>query len=135
MPYEKAGLWVCEFLVSPENVKRAVALIRAEVKRIVEKGVTQEELDNAKRYLKGYYVLEFDKNEKIVTLMSGLHQHGLSHDYPQKRDALIDALTLEEVNAAAKVLFSDEAGTVTAVVSPKPDISGFAVQKKDELRF
>ncbi len=127
--------WEVYFATPTDKAELALRAVNTEIQKIAETGVTEKELADTKRYLKGVYALEFDRNNKIADLMQALYTLGLSSRYPQERDALIDALSVDAVNRAAKKYFSPDSAQVISVISSDPKIPGFAVQKKDALRF
>jgi zinc protease len=89
-----------------------------EIRRIAEDGPTQQELDEAKSYLKGSQMLALDTSSKLA---SGLLQYQLDKlpiDYIEKRNAIVDAVTLDDARKAAKRLWSQ--GLLTAIVGRAP---------------
>jgi zinc protease len=76
--------------------------IKAEMTAMAERGVTAEELADAKAYLMGSYPLSFDSNAKIAGQMMGVRQRNRGVDYFDRRNGLIDAVTLDQVNRVAK---------------------------------
>ncbi|MCA8898100.1 MAG: insulinase family protein [Hyphomonas sp.] len=76
--------------------------IKAEMEDFVANGVTEEELDAAKAYLTGSYALGFDSNAKIAGQMMGVRQEDLGIDYFDTRNAMVNAVTLDDVNRVAK---------------------------------
>jgi zinc protease len=70
--------------------------------KFVEGGVTEQELADAKAYLTGSYPLGFDSNAKIASQMMGVRQENLGVDYFDRRNALVTAVTLDDVNRVAK---------------------------------
>jgi zinc protease len=85
-----------------------------EVRRIAEEGPTQQELDEAKSYLKGSRMLSLDTSGKLA---GALLQYQLDHlpiDYIERRNALVDAVTLEDARKAAQRLWGH--GLLTVVV-------------------
>lgn len=117
-PWDRAGVYIAGVASDNAKIAKAVEVIRAEWARMAEDGVTQEELDNAKRYLTGAYPLRFDSNGKIAGQLAGLMADGYTPDYIEKRNALIEAVTLEDVNRAAKRLLKPEELHVTVVGRP-----------------
>ena len=67
-------------------------------------GPTQEELDKAKAYLKGSYALAFDTSGKIAGQLVQIQLDKLGIDYPERRNAMIDAVTLDDAKRVAKRL-------------------------------
>ena len=84
-----------------ESAGEFIENIRIEMQKFVEGGVTEQELADAKAYLIGSYPLGFDSNAKIASQMMSVRQENLGVDYFDRRNALIEAVTIEEVNAAA----------------------------------
>jgi zinc protease len=92
--------------------------IEKEVRRIAEEGPTQHELDEAKSYLKGSQMLALDTSSKLA---SGLLQYQLDKlpiDYIEKRNAIVDAVTLDDAKKAAKRLWGQ--GLLTVIVGRAP---------------
>lgn len=102
-----------------DKMDEALQLIREEWTRVAEHGITQAELDAAKRYLTGSYALRFNGNARIAGGLVGLQRADLPITYPVERNALIDALTLKEVNAVARRLLTPDALRVVIVGRPE----------------
>jgi zinc protease len=83
-----------------------------------EEGVTAEELDDAKRYLTGSFALRFDSNAKIAGYLVFVQREGLGLDYFDRRNDLIRAVTVEDVNRVAKRLLRPGALSVVVVGQP-----------------
>ena len=95
--------------------------IETEIRRIAEEGPTQQELDEAKSYLKGSQMLALDTSSKLA---QGLLQYQLDKlpiDYIEKRNAIVDAVTLDDAKAAAKRLWSQ--GLLTVIVGRAPQVA------------
>ena len=92
------------FATGVATAGEAVEVLRAEWARMAETGITAEELATAKRYLTGSYPLRFDGNGAIAGIMVGMQGLGLSPDYPQRRNALVEAVGLEDVARVAERL-------------------------------
>lgn len=91
------------------NVEQVIELLRAEWERMANDGVTQEELERIQTYLTGAYPLRFDGNSSIASIMASMQYQGFDIDYVNIRNALIEDLTLEEVNSVAQQLYDPEA--------------------------
>jgi zinc protease len=83
----------------------AIAIIAAEAKRMADEGPTAEELAKAKSYIKGSYALTLDTSSKIAAQLVQIQTDKLGIDYIQRRDAMIDAVTLEDARRVAKRLY------------------------------
>jgi len=84
-----------------ESVGEFIAGLRGEMTKLIEAGVTQQELSDAKAYLIGSYPLSFDSNAKIASQMMSVRQEDLGIDYFDRRNSLIGSVTLEDVNRVA----------------------------------
>lgn len=91
-----------------------LSIIEREAKRMAEEGPTQEELDKAKAYLKGSYALGFDTSTKIAGQLVQIQLDKLGIDHPERRNALLDAVTLADAKRVAKRLLDTK--TLTLVV-------------------
>jgi zinc protease len=97
-----------------DRAGETVDAVTREVRRIAEEGPTQQELDEAKSYLKGSRMLSLDTSAKLA---GALLQYQLDHlpiDYIERRNALVDAVTLEDARKAAQRLWGH--GLLTVVV-------------------
>jgi zinc protease len=71
--------------------------------------VTAQELAEAKKYIIGAYAINsLDSSSSIASTLVGLQTDGLGIDYIQRRVDLINKVTLDEVQAAARKLLSAE---------------------------
>ena len=97
-----------------DRAGETVEAVAREVRRIAEEGPTQQELDEAKSYLKGSRMLSLDTSAKLA---GALLQYQLDHlpiDYIERRNAFVDAVTLEDARRAARRLWGN--GLLTVVV-------------------
>lgn len=104
---------------SNETVAQAIDLIRAEWERMAEKGVTEQELRNAKTYLTGEYPLRFDGNGKIASILANMQLAGFPMDYPNTRNDMVEAVTAEDVQKVAKRLL--DAANLRFVLVGRPE--------------
>jgi len=95
-----------------DKAGETLAIIDEETRRMAAEGPTQAELDKAKAYLKGSYALGFDTSAKIAGQLVQIQLDKLGIDYPERRNALIDAVTLSEAKRVAKRLLEIKALTV-----------------------
>ncbi len=85
-----------------KNTNQALFEILKELKKIIEQGVSQTELSEAKAYLTGSFPLRMDTNGKMVRLLSAMELYGLGLDFPEKYTKLINQVTAEEVLRVAR---------------------------------
>ena len=95
----------------------AVAIIEKEIKRMAEDGPTADELAEAKAFLKGTYALSLDSSSKIAAQLSQIQIDNLGIDYIQRRDKLIDAVSIADARRVAKRLYG---GGILVTIAGKP---------------
>lgn len=92
-------------------------VIRDVLKGMAEEGPTEAELAAAKKYLIGAYALNnLDTSSSIASTLLEIQMSRLGIDYVQRREGLINAVTLDEVKAAASRLLAAEPAVL--VVGP-----------------
>ncbi|MFO1236170.1 MAG: hypothetical protein U1F24_03960 [Alphaproteobacteria bacterium] len=85
-------------------MKDTIDITKAEIVKMRDGGVTDEELADAKAYLTGSYALGFDSNAKIADRLLGLYLAGFDTGYVNRRNSEIEAVTKDQVTAVAKRL-------------------------------
>jgi zinc protease len=118
-PMDHVGLYVGSLGTRNEKAGGALAVVKETLKKMADEGPTQTELDDVKTYLTGSYALRFDTDDKIAGQLLGLQQQNLGIDYINKRNAWIEAVTLDQVKAQAKRLVDSEHLIVTVVGKPE----------------
>ena len=118
-PLDRAGLYVGVLQTRNESAGDALKLVREVLANMAEKGPTQQELDEAKTFLTGSYALRFTSNGAIASQLLGLQQENLGIDYVNRRNALIEAVTLDQVKAQAKRLLHPDRLIVSIVGKPQ----------------
>ena len=81
-------------------------IITDEWRRFADKGATAEELETARSYLLASYNLRFDSVAGLADMLAAMQKYNLGLDFLQKRNDYVNAVTLEEVNAAAARYYS-----------------------------
>jgi zinc protease len=117
-PLRRTGLYAGMLQTSNASAGEALALVKEVLAKMAAEGPTQTELDEAKTYLTGSYALRFSGNPAIAGQLLGLQQQGLAIDYVLKRNAMVEAVTLDQVKAQAKRLLHPDRLIVTVVGRP-----------------
>lgn len=115
---DQAQMWQGAVASANERVAESVEVIRAEWQRLLDEGVTAQELQDAKTYLTGAYPLRFDGNQPIANIIVAMQMEGLPVDYITTRNAQVEAVTLEDVNRVAKRLIRPDQLTFVVVGQP-----------------
>jgi len=104
---------------SNEHAAEALSIIRAQLKRMAENGPTEQELKDAKAYLTGSLMLELTSTGDIAGVLNGLQRDDMDAEYINRRNAMLNAITLADVRRVAKRLLKTD--QLTTVLVGKPD--------------
>jgi zinc protease len=104
-----------------ERAGETIELIEQQIRRLTESGPTDEELAQAKSYLKGSYALGFDTSAKIAGQLVQIQLDELGIDYIDRRNSLIDAVSIDDVRRVAKRLL--DSGLLVTVVGKSQGIT------------
>ncbi|TGQ73279.1 insulinase family protein [Mesorhizobium sp. M00.F.Ca.ET.186.01.1.1] len=92
-----------------DRAAETLGIVRDVVKQLAEDGPTEAELAATKKYLIGAYAINnLDSSSAIATTLVELQLDDLGIDYMQRRTGYINAVTLDQVKAAARKLLSTE---------------------------
>lgn len=116
---DKLQLWTGGGQTKNESAGEFITGIKANMTKMVEEGMTEQELADAKSYLTGSYPLGFDSNAKIAGNMMGVRLDGLPVDFFDKRNAMVEAVTLEDVNRVAQEYLRPDNFTFVIVGEPE----------------
>lgn len=122
-PFDYAAQMMGSVASANDRIADAIQVIRDEWALLAEKGVSEEELNDAKLYVTGAYPLRFDSNAKIAGILVGLQLTGLPSDYIKTRNDNMHAVTLDQVNDMAKRLLKPEELRFVVVGQPEGLIS------------
>ncbi|HEY3637602.1 MAG TPA: pitrilysin family protein [Rhizomicrobium sp.] len=104
--WRKSGLVMGDVATKRSSTKQAIAAIHDVLRDFAQNGPTEAELADAKTYLTGSWPLAFSSNTDIAEQLGIFERQGLAVDYIRNRNALINAVTLDQVRHAAKRLFN-----------------------------
>jgi zinc protease len=95
-----------------DKADESLKIIREQIARMAEVGPSEEELAKAKAFLTGSFGLRFDTSDKIADFLVAMQTDNLGIDYWDRRNAMIEAVTLADVKRVAKRIFTAEPGIV-----------------------
>lgn len=105
------------------KINTALDVTKSEMARFAAEGATEKELADAKTYLTGSFPLTLDSNAKIARTLNGFQRSGLGADYVERRNSLIQAVTLAEVNAMAKKYYDPNRLVIVVAGTPAQQAS------------
>ncbi len=115
-----APLWLGSLATRNETVAEAIDLVRAEMARMARGEIDEQDVADAKTYLTGSFPLRLTSNDRIARTLVAMSYQGLGRDYLERRNAYIEAVSLEDVRRVAARLFDRE--TLFSVVGDPEDL-------------
>lgn len=124
--FDIAGNIIISLATNHTNQELALKSIREEIDNIAKNGVTEAELNKAKTFCKSMIVMSSETTTNIARHnASNVMQFG-EHKTVDQRLEEIEKVTLEQVNAQAKEIFSSK-NYCMAIVSDKPNEKGMEI--------
>ena len=108
VPRDHAGLFIGTVATQNARVGESVKVIRDEIQRMADFGISPQELVDAKTYLTGSYALRFGTSKSAAAQLVGIQRYGLGMNYIDRRNDYIDAVSIEQVNRVAKRLLQTD---------------------------
>lgn len=116
--FDHAGAYFVGTSTRADQAGNVVALIGDEIRRFAEEGPTEAELAEAKSYMIGSYPLRFSTSMEIADQLLGIQMDDLGIDYVNKRNGLIEAVSIDDVRRVARRVFGGAAPTLVRVGAP-----------------
>lgn len=117
-PMDHSSIYLGSVATKNESIAESLDIIRSELSRIAKDGVSEDDLKNAKSYLTGSYALRFDTNSKIASQLLGILVEDMGIDYVEKRNAQVEALSVDDLKKAAARFLKPEDLIVVVVGKP-----------------
>jgi zinc protease len=117
-PYQHGAVFIGNVATKNESLGQSMQVIESELRRMAEKGPTAKELEDAKSYLTGAYALRFDSSSSIANQLLFIQIEDLGIDYIDKRNALVEKVSLEDIERVAKRLIEADRLITTIVGKP-----------------
>ncbi len=102
IPDKYAGTFSVTLQTKNESAQGAIQAVLAEIRRIQEQPVNENELKDAKAYLTGSFPLRLDTSGKLVRLLANIEYFGLGLDYVDRYAGLVNAVTRADVQRVAQ---------------------------------
>ena len=111
-PSLAAGPWYIAVSVNPTNVEKAIGSALAVLRDYVTNGMTTDELADEKSSAIGSFKVSLSTNAGLAEALWNAEFYELGFDYIDRFPELIQAVTLEEANAAIRKYFRPDHLTV-----------------------
>jgi zinc protease len=114
---------------SPDKLESAVASVRGELTKILDGGITADELARAKSYLVGSHQIAMQRRSSVANAIAYHEAYGLGWQSWTRYDDLINAVTADDVAAAARAYLREDRA-ITATVRPPAATPGALKRSK-----
>jgi zinc protease len=111
-PSLAAGPWYVSVSVNPNNIEKAISSAVAVLRDYVQNGVREDELADEKSSAIGSFKVSLATNAGLAQAMWNAEFYNLGIDYIDRYPQIIQAVTVEEVNAAIRKYFRPDQLTV-----------------------
>ncbi len=111
-PSLAAGPWYVGVTVNPQNVEKAINSALSVLRDYVENGIRPEELADEKSSAIGSFKVGLATNAGLSRALWNAEFYGLGPDYIDRYPQIIQAVTVEEVNAAIRKYFRPDHLTI-----------------------
>ena len=101
-------MWIGGVATKNEQVAESLRLIRQELARLAAGEVDDQDLVDAKTYLTGSFALRLTSNDQVAKTLVAMLDQGLGRDYLDRRNPLIEAVTLEDVRRVSARLYAED---------------------------
>lgn len=115
------GPWSVAAGVNPSNEEKAVELILKEIKRLISKKVTEEELADVKANYIGRIPLSLEANISVAATLLQMEKHQLGLDYLIRYPDLVNAVTRDDIQAASSNYLDPEKLVISIAGPPLED--------------
>lgn len=122
MPLKEAAVFFVATGTRADRTRETTEVIESQVRRMAKEGPTADELAKAKSFLKGSYALAFDTSPKIANQLVQIQLDDLGIDYINRRNGLIDAVTLDDAKRVAQRLLSGD--LLVTIAGPSQGLAG-----------
>jgi zinc protease len=102
-----------------EVMGTALGIVKDVLAETARNGPTRLQFDNAKQYLTGSFLLDFDTNAKVAGSLLTIQLLGEGRDYLVTRNQRIAAVTFDDVKRVAQQVLKPERMVITVVGKPK----------------
>ena len=110
--------WIVNMGVAPDKVEQAIESVREEIGRIQNEPVPADELADSQAYRTGSLPVSLETNSNLAGIIGDMAFYDLGLDYLQRYPALVQAVTVERIQAAAQKYLSVDQLAVAVVGLP-----------------
>jgi len=134
-PMRDRGPYIFSLQTRNDSAMNALQVLRDEIKKFVDNGPSEKELEAAKKNISGGFPLQIASNKSIVGYIGMIGFYGLPLDYLDTFTANIDAVTVDKVKDAFKRRVHPDR-MITVLVGPPPtELAGTKSEAKENKKM
>jgi len=111
------GMWAVYMATSPQKLNEAIEGVKEELRKIIQNGISKTELNRAKEYVLGNFVIGLQTNSQQAMSMALNERYGLGYNYDEVYQKEIKKVTTQEIIKVIKTYLAQE-GYVLSLVGP-----------------
>ncbi len=123
-PYQDVGNFAIQAGLTKAKIQEGIKVILKEIGKVVKSGVTAEELNRGKEYIKGKTVLGLEDSSAVAEFFAKQELLQRKAETPEEKLAKIDAVTREDIRKVAREVFR-EGHLSAALIGPFKDKAPF----------
>ncbi len=121
IPMQHSAVFVGKLATRNEKAQETISVLKQTLKNFSENGVSETELEGAKRFIVGSFAVNMDSNSSIVNFLTVMQLYNLGIDYMDKRNNLINSVSVKQVGEMAKRLVQLDKLQIVMIGNPKLD--------------
>jgi predicted Zn-dependent peptidase len=106
--YEDVGYFAAQSGVGNDKCEQAITLIMKEIKKIKETGISEEELDRAKKYIQGSMSISLESSSAIANFVAMQEMSRKTILTPKEKFDRINQVKREDVQRVAQDIFTED---------------------------
>lgn len=118
VPKMHTGVWRGMFATQNAQAKDALTLLTQALGSF-DQSITKDALSDAQAYLTGSFMLDLSSNQEVANFLTMMQTQKLGSDYLEKRNGLIEHVTLEDIRRVSKRLIDPAKLRIVMVGSPE----------------
>ena len=107
-----AGPWYALLGTNPKNADKAIDVLRTEIEKMQKNGAPKDKFIQARDFIIGVFPIALETNDGVARALLNAEFYGLGMDYLENYSKIYKAVTLEQVNKAAKKYLRPKEGTL-----------------------
>jgi len=106
------GSWTVKYGIDGHYADLSIELLKEEINKFIEMGITDSELELTKAYLMGSYPLRFSNNSGIARALLTNEFYDLDDNYINEYPDIINAITKDDIEEMARKYLHPEVASV-----------------------